>query len=125
MRTSPDEAPGSSGRVIITRGILSAGCCAWTGPLNVRSKEHSVNPVSFPFMFSSCNITRRFSTRPFSLNNLVRSCQHVGRYCEIDLFGCLQIDDELEFRRLLNGEVGGLGAFQNLVDVDRSTLPQR
>src|SRR5262245_9317500 len=125
MRTSPDEAPGSSGRVIITRGILSADCCAWTGSLNVRSKAHSANPVNFPFMFSSGDITRRFSTRPFSLNYLVRSCQHVGRYYEIDLFSCLQIDDELKFRGLLDGEIRRLGAFQDLVDVDRSALPQR
>ena len=55
----------------VTRGILSAGCCAWTRPLNVRSKEHSTNPVSFPFTFS-CPIYLPIVTRLFSLNHLVR-----------------------------------------------------
>ena len=32
-----------------------------------------------------------------------------------NLLGCFQIDDELELRRLLHRQVGGLGAFQNLV----------
>src|SRR5262245_4835091 len=59
----------------------------------------------------------RFSTRPFSLNNLVRSRQHVGRYREIDLFGCLQIDDELELFRLFDRKISWLCAFENLIDV--------
>ena len=32
-------------------------------------------------------------------------------------FRRLEIDHQLEFRRLLHGKVGGLGAFQNLIDV--------
>jgi hypothetical protein len=32
-------------------------------------------------------------------NHLVRSCQHVGRNRQADLFRCFQIDDELELRR--------------------------
>ena len=30
---------------------------------------------------------------------------------------CFEIDDELELLRLLHREIGGLGAFQNLVDI--------
>src|SRR5438105_2702944 len=33
----------------------------------------------------------------------------------------LEIDDQLELGRLLNGEIGGLSALQDLVQVDRST----
>src|SRR5215510_4154084 len=52
-----------------------------------------------------------------SLDDLIRSCQHVRWNREADLLGSFQIDDELEFFGLLHGEVGGLGAFQNLVYV--------
>jgi hypothetical protein len=32
--------------------------------------------------------------------------------------GGLQVDDQLELRGLLDGEVGGLGSLQDLVDID-------
>ena len=54
---------------------------------------------------------------PLSLDHFVRSRQHVRRNRQADLLGGFEIDDELELRRLLHGQVGGLGAFQNLVHV--------
>src|SRR5262249_19586870 len=51
------------------------------------------------------------------LDHFVRSEQHVRRNREADLFGCFEIDDELELLRLLDWEITGLGAFQNLVRV--------
>ena len=42
--------------------------------------------------------------------------QHLRRNRQADLLGGFQIDDQLELRRLLDGQIGGLGAFQNLVD---------
>ena len=55
-------------------------------------------------------------------NDFIRSGQHVGRNCQTDLLGCLEIDDELEFLWLLYGQVNRLGAFQDLVHVRRGTL---
>src|SRR5207249_1043550 len=54
------------------------------------------------------------------LDHLIRSGQHIGRNRQADLFGCFQVDDELELLWLLNREVGRLGAFQNLVNVSCS-----
>src|SRR5262249_43640793 len=51
-----------------------------------------------------------------SLDNLVRSRQHIRRNREADQLGCFQIDDELELRRLLYGKVGRLGSLQDFVD---------
>ena len=46
----------------------------------------------------------------------VRPCQHIGGNRHADLLGGLQVDNELKLRRLLDGNVAGLGAFQDLVD---------
>src|SRR5688500_9069510 len=54
----------------------------------------------------------------------VRSSQHVGRNGQTDLFGGFQIYHQLEFSRLLDREIGRLGAFEDLVYVDRSTAVQ-
>src|SRR3989442_268874 len=50
--------------------------------------------------------------------------QPVRRNRTADLLGRLQIDDELEFCRLLHGQIGRLGPFQNLVDVSGSAPRQ-
>ena len=57
-----------------------------------------------------------------SPNDSVRSCQHVRRDGQADLAGIVEIDNELKFGRLLDREVGGLGAFEDLVDVNCSAL---
>src|SRR5256885_8914143 len=41
-----------------------------------------------------------------------------------DLFRRLQIDHQLELRRLLNGKIGRFGALENLVDVSRGSAEQ-
>ena len=52
------------------------------------------------------------STQHCHLMTAVRSRQHIRRYCDTDLFSGFQIDDELKLRRLLDGNIGGLRAFQ-------------
>ena len=52
-----------------------------------------------------------------SSDDSVRPHQHIRRNRQADLLGRFQIDDELKLRRLLHGEIGGLGAFQNLVHI--------
>jgi hypothetical protein len=59
------------------------------------------------------------------LDHFVRLCQHVGRNRQADLFGCFQIDDELELRRLFSRKVGRLSAFQNLIVIGGSKLRER
>src|SRR5437867_10956497 len=50
------------------------------------------------------------------LNNLVCSQEQRLRNRQAERLGGLQVDDQLELRRLLDGQVGGLCAFQDLVD---------
>src|SRR5262245_57599315 len=70
--------------------------------------------MCFSLSRSTCHST--LDTRPFLLDHLIRSYQHIRRNRQADLLCRLEVDDELELRRLLHGQVGGLGAFQNLVD---------
>ena len=56
------------------------------------------------------------------LDHLVRPRQHIRRNRQADLFGCFQIDHELELRRGSTGKIGRLGAFQNFVHI-RSGAP--
>ena len=50
-------------------------------------------------------------------DHFIRSRQHIRRNRQADLLCRFEIDDELELRRLLDRQVGGLCAFQNLVDI--------
>src|SRR2546422_3456951 len=59
-----------------------------------------------------------------SLDHLVRPREHVGRNRHADLLGRLEIDDELEFCRLLHGKIGWLGALEDLVDISCRTPGQ-
>ena len=52
-----------------------------------------------------------------SLNQLISLCDEERRHLETKRLGGLEIDHQLELRRLLHGEVGGPGALQNLVHV--------
>jgi hypothetical protein len=51
-------------------------------------------------------------------NHVIRSHQHVRWNSQADLLSCFQIDDQLELRWLLHRQIGGLGAFEDFVDVD-------
>src|SRR5262245_41142613 len=53
-------------------------------------------------------------------DHLIRPHQHVGWNRQTDLLGRFQVDDELKLHRLLHGEVGGLPAFEDFVDISRS-----
>jgi hypothetical protein len=52
------------------------------------------------------------------LDHVVRAPQHRRRDREPERLRGLQIDDQLELRWLFDGEVGRLGASENLVHVD-------
>jgi hypothetical protein len=58
-----------------------------------------------------------------SLDELSRPRQHAGRDRHADLLCGIEIDDELKLRWLLDGDVAGLGAFQDLVDVGGGAPP--
>jgi len=50
-------------------------------------------------------------------DHLVRQDQEGWGHRDPEDLGGLEVDDELEFRGLLYGQVGGLGPLQNLIDV--------
>jgi hypothetical protein len=52
-----------------------------------------------------------------SLDHLVGAREHRWRHFQTKRLGGLDVDNQLELRRLLNGEIAGLGAFENLVHV--------
>src|SRR5262245_27231396 len=57
-----------------------------------------------------------------SLNNLVRSRQHIRWNRETDLLRGLQIDQQLELRRLLDWQVSRFCTLQDPVDHQRRAL---
>src|SRR5882724_7809346 len=53
------------------------------------------------------------------LNHFIRSAEYRLRNSQPKGLGGLEIDHELELGGLLDGQVSGLGALQNLVDIRR------
>jgi hypothetical protein len=53
---------------------------------------------------------------PLSSDDSIRPRQHVRRHRQAYLLGGFEIDDELEFRRLLYRQIGWFGAFENFVN---------
>ena len=51
------------------------------------------------------------------VDHLVRPQQQRLRDREAERLGGLEIDDQLEFRRLLDGQIGGLSALDDSIDV--------
>ena len=56
--------------------------------------------------------------------DLIRPREHVRRDRQADLLGGLEIDDQLELRRLLHWNFGGLGTFENFVHVGGGAAEQ-
>ena len=50
------------------------------------------------------------------LDHPIRPHQHIRRNRQADPLRRFQIYDELKFSRLFDGNIGGLGAFQDFVD---------
>src|SRR5262249_57893995 len=69
-----------------------------------------------PFVVTKdSDIALSLVTRPFSLNQLGRPSKHLRRNRNADLLRRLEIDHQLELRRLLHRQIGGLGALQDFV----------
>ena len=57
-------------------------------------------------------------------DHLVGADKKRGRHSKAERFGSLHVDHELEFDRLLYRQIGGLDAFEDLVDVSTRTVEQ-
>jgi hypothetical protein len=60
-----------------------------------------------------------------SLITLSALANTLGGIVRADLLGCFQINNKLELGRLLDWQIGGLGALQNLVDISGGLLERR
>src|SRR6266852_2793167 len=54
------------------------------------------------------------------LDDFIRPLQQRRRDCQAEGLGGLEVDNQLELGRLLDGEIAGLGALEDLVDVASS-----
>ena len=81
-----------------------------------KNKPGLASRILYSFLlrdFCCCLVPFAFS----SPNDFVRSCQHVRWNRQAKCLRGLQIDHELELRRLLHWQLGRLGTFKNFVDV--------
>ena len=62
----------------------------------------------------------RDAGRAKSLNYLIRPQQQRRRNRQAECLGGLEVDDEFEFRRLLDGQITRFGALQDFVDIGRN-----
>ena len=75
--------------------------------------------------FNLQNISRREGVRRRgSADHLIRLQEERWGDGEAERLGGLEIDHQLEFHRLLHGQVARLGAFQNLVHVYSDAAPR-
>src|SRR5204863_6253277 len=74
---------------------------------------------------TECRISTQSGRSLALLDNLLGAHQHRLRYREAERLGGLQVDDQLEGRRLLDRQVGGLSAFEDLSRVSADLAKAR
>jgi len=57
-------------------------------------------------------------------DHFVRADHEGQRHVDAERFGGFEVDDQLESRRLLDGEIGGFGALEDLVYIHRAASKQ-
>src|SRR6185295_9032573 len=105
------------------RGTFPA-CCASAEPQSAKTMTLSARAMISFLMLFSLRLFTALDTRPSSLNHLIRPRQHVRRNSHTHFLCRLQIDHELEFRRLLHGKVCWLGTFQDFIHIRCSPAVQ-
>src|SRR5712691_1537148 len=145
--TSP-EGPGAPPNRNPTRGTFTAGC-AWATsgearrkprPVTKRRRSSIFTAIHVPLDPSSCASNAHAQRTEGEqgeppvrcsvvvggatlLGNLVRPQQERGRDGQAKPLCGLEIDRKLKLGRLLDGQLGRLGPFQNPVDIPGSDTP--
>ena len=100
------------------RGIFPI-CCAAAEPQSAKSKApRSKNGDFFLHVFFSVSIHLSLDILvPSHLMTLIRPIQHRLWNRQADCLGGFEVDHQLELRRLLDWQIGGLGSLEDLVHV--------
>src|SRR6267378_1903950 len=112
--------------------ILSGSFCPRVSPhFMVAEATSSFGPAKAAELVSNRLLSKNTTTvdlrnrivlppRPIQplFNYLIRPPQQRGRDREAEGFGGLEVDDQLELRGLLDGQIAGFGALEDLVNVD-------
>ncbi len=73
------------------------------------------------FRYGISSLCLRFPVAAVSFNDLVGTGEDRGRDCKAERVRGLEVDDKLEFGRLINRDVARVGPVEDLVHVIRDT----
>ena len=79
-------------------------------------------PAGSIVVFMADRLPRLFI--PESPDQRVGACEQRRRDRESEGLGRLEVDDQLELRGLFDGQIGGPGAFQDLVHIERGAMAE-
>ena len=113
------------GRVIHYAGNSQAGDMNGNRTQNWRIDVHHTwcrrslptTPCRLRFRIPNRNCVRSHNSAVASLDHFIGPHEHRRWDRQAQSLGGLKVDDQLELRRLLYWEIGGFGAFQNLVNI--------
>src|SRR5207247_9460969 len=100
------------------------GCCAWAGkPVSRRIvSSRQINTKIFLVIRFSSVLLLLTAHHSLLFDDFIRSRQDVLWNRESDLLGGFEINDKLKLRRLFHWQIGGLGAFEDLINVSGSAV---
>src|SRR5207245_2024615 len=87
------------------------------------SKEANLSNVGSETTGPTSPCVRQSSRLISSADHLICQEEQGGGHRHPERLGRLEVNDQFEFRGLLHGQVGGLGAFQDLVHIGGSAVP--
>src|SRR5262245_3619476 len=112
MRIESEIEEGKPSSRNPTVGIFFV-CCASTEPQSAKRIAQRVRTVIFLYMSLALSLHTPHSPF-FSLDHLIRPCQHIGRDRQADLPGCFKIDDQVELFGCSTGRSEGFAPFRIL-----------